>query len=82
MPPVMNPLSGRVPGRVPEPSRSLICDGGDDGTFRGIMVVPRGFPRGTEYIVGRVASDVGQGATPCLGAARGWPTPGGGLAAL
>jgi hypothetical protein len=52
MPPVMIPLSSRVPGRAPEPSRSRVCDGGGYRNFHGIMIGPRGFSRGREYIVG------------------------------
>ena len=36
-------LSGRVPGRAPEPSRSRVDDDGGDGTFRGIMIGYLGF---------------------------------------
>ena len=43
-PPVMISLSGRVPGRALEPSRSRVDDDGGCGTFRGILIVCLGFP--------------------------------------
>ena len=43
-------LSGRVPRRAPEPSRSRVDDDGGDGTFRGIMIRYLGFSVGEVYM--------------------------------
>jgi hypothetical protein len=59
---VMIPLSGRVPGRASEPSRTRVDSGGDYRTFHGWRLGSLGFSRGCEYI-GRRARSVGvQGA--------------------
>ena len=49
-------LSGRVPGRAPEPSRSRVDDDGGDRTFRGIMIGYLGFS--VEEVL------MGEGVTP------------------
>ena len=41
-------LSGRVPGRASEPSRTRVDDDGGVGTFRGIVLGYLGFSRGRE----------------------------------
>ena len=48
MPPAMIPLSGRVPGRASEPSRTRVDDDGGVGTFRGIVFGYLGFSCGVE----------------------------------
>ena len=53
-PPVMIPLSGRVPGRASEPSRTRVDDDDDCRTFRGWRLGYLGFSRRTKYI-GEVA---------------------------
>jgi hypothetical protein len=55
-PPVMIPLSGRVPGRASEPSRTRVDDGGGYGTFCGWRLGCLGFSWGCEYIGGRARS--------------------------
>ena len=47
-PPVMIPLSGRVPGRASEPSRTRVADGGGCGTFRGWRLGYLGFSQGMQ----------------------------------
>ena len=79
-PPVMISLSGRVPGRASEPSWARVGDGGHDGTFRGWRLGYLGFSRSDVFIGGRARSVGARGATPCLGAARGWAAPTGGVA--
>ena len=49
-PPVMIPLSGRMPGRAPEPSRTRVDDDGSCGMFRGILLGSLGFSQECEYI--------------------------------
>ena len=61
-PPVMIPLSGRVPGRASEPSRTRVDDGGGYGTFRGWRLGYLGFSRGRQYIGERARSVGAQGA--------------------
>ena len=41
-------LSGRVPGRASEPSRTRVDDDGGVGAFRGIVLGYLGFSRGME----------------------------------
>ena len=41
-------LSGRVPGRASEPSRTRVDDDGGVGAFRGIVPKYLGFSRGVE----------------------------------
>ena len=41
-------LSGRVPGRASEPSRTRVDDGGGVGAFCGIVLGYLGFSRGVE----------------------------------
>ena len=55
-PPVMIPLSGMVPGRASEPSRTRVDDGGGYGTFRGCRLGYLGFSQGNQYIGGRAMS--------------------------
>ena len=45
-------LSGRVPGRAPEPSRSRVDDDGDAGTFCRIMIRYLGFSGEGVYMGG------------------------------
>jgi hypothetical protein len=52
----MIPLSGRVPGRASEPSRTRVDDGGGYRTFRGWRLGHLGFSRGCEFIGGRARS--------------------------
>jgi hypothetical protein len=59
---VMIPLSGRVPGRASEPSRTRVEDGGGYRTFRGWRLGSLGFSRGCEYIGGRARLVGAQGA--------------------
>ena len=47
-PPVVISLSGRVSGRVSEPSQTRVDDDGGVGTFRGIVLGYLGFSRGGE----------------------------------
>jgi hypothetical protein len=54
----MIPLSGRMPGRALEPSRTRVDGDGGYGTFRGWRLGPLGFSQGCEYI-GRRARSVG-----------------------
>jgi hypothetical protein len=56
------PLSGRVPGRAPEPSRSRVCDSGGYGTFRGWRIGYSWFSRYVVFIGKRAESEGGQGA--------------------
>jgi hypothetical protein len=69
------PLSGRVPGRSSGPSRSRVDDGGGLQYVSWKLIRVFRFSRQGEYIGGRAASEVGQGATPHGGAARGWAAP-------
>ena len=55
-PPVMISLSGRVPGRASEFSRTRVDDGGGDGTFRGWRFRYLGFSREREFIGERTRS--------------------------
>jgi hypothetical protein len=74
---VADPLSGRVPGRASEPSRSRDNDGGGSRYVSRKMVVPLGFSRRGEYIGGGAVSGSGpRGLTPW------WRGPGPGRAAL
>ena len=59
-------LSGRVPRRTPEPSRSRIDDDGDDRTFHGIMIGCLGFSDEGVYMGGRLTpgSPVGPTSPP------------------
>ena len=57
-PPVMIPLSGRVPGRASEPSRTRADDDGGCETFHGWRLGCLGFSRGRHFI-GRRAMSVG-----------------------
>ena len=41
-------LSGRVPGRASEPSRTRVDDDDSVGAFRGIVLMYLGFSRGVE----------------------------------
>ena len=52
----MIPLSGRVPGRASEPSRTRVDDGGGDGCFSRILIGFLGFSRRGDYIGERAAS--------------------------
>ena len=54
-------LSGRVPGRASEPSRTRVDDGGGDGTFRGIMLGYLGFSGRRQYIGERAARGASRG---------------------
>jgi hypothetical protein len=58
----MIPLSGRVPGRALEPSRTRVDDGGGYRTFCGWRLRSLGFSRGCEYICGRARSVGARGA--------------------
>ena len=58
----MIPLSGRVPGRASEPSRTRVDDGGGYGTFHGWRLGFLGFSRGNKYIGGRAMSVGARGA--------------------
>ena len=69
-PPVMIPLSGRVPGRASEPSQTRV-DGGGYGTFHGWRLGYLWVSRGNQYIGGRAMSVGARGATPRGGAAKG-----------
>ena len=62
----MIPLSGRVPGRASEPSRTRVDDGGGYGTFRGWRLGSLGFCGRRHYIGERAASGGTRGghATP------------------
>jgi hypothetical protein len=55
-------LSGRVPGRASEPSRTRVNDGGGYKTFGGWGLLLLGFSRGCEFIGGRARSVGAQGA--------------------
>jgi hypothetical protein len=59
---VIIPLSGRVPRRASEPSRTRVDDGGGYRTFRGWRLGCLGFSRGCEYIGGRARSVGARGA--------------------
>ena len=48
MPPAMISLSGRVPGRASEPSRTRVDDDGGVETFCGFLLEYLGFSRGVE----------------------------------
>jgi hypothetical protein len=61
-PPVMIPLSGKVPGRALEPSRTRVDDGSGYKTFRGWRLGCLGFSRGCEFIGGRARSVGARGA--------------------
>ena len=65
----MIPLSGRVPGRASEPSRTRVDDGGGYGTFRGWRLGYLGFSGRRHYIGERAASGGTRGghATPRRG---------------
>ena len=63
-PPVMISLSGRVPGKASEPSRTRVDDGGGCRTFLGWRLGYLEFPRGRHYIGGRAMSVGDQGAHP------------------
>ena len=58
----MIPLSGRVPGRASEPSRTRVDDGGGYGMFPGKMFGVLGFSRGRHYIGERATSVGARGA--------------------
>ena len=60
-PPVMIPLSGRVPERASEPSRTRVDVGGGDGTFRGFLIGYLGFSRKKVFIGERAMSVEGRG---------------------
>ena len=47
-PPAVISLSGRVPGRASEPSRTRVDDDGGVGAFRGIVLGYLGFSRVVE----------------------------------
>ena len=66
-------LSGRVPGRGPEPSRSRVDDDGGDGTFRGIMIGYLGFSIEEVYIGERATSGGACGPHTMCWRARGDP---------
>ena len=55
-PPVTISLSGRVPGRASQPSRTMVDDDGGCGTFRGWRLGFRVFPR---IALNRRKGDVG-----------------------
>ena len=65
----MIPLSGRVPGRASEPSRTRVDDAGGYGTFRGWRLGNLGFSGRSHYIGERAASGGTRGghATPKRG---------------
>ena len=65
----MIPLSGRVPGRASEPSRTRFDDGGGYGTFRGWRLGYLGVSGRRHYIGERAASGGTRGghATPRRG---------------
>ena len=48
MPLAVISLSGRVPGKASEPSRTRVDDDGGGETFCGIVLGYLGFPRGVE----------------------------------
>ena len=54
-------LFGRVPTRALEPSRSMVDDSGDDGTFHGILIGYLGFPREEIFMGEGVTSVEAQG---------------------
>jgi hypothetical protein len=76
----MIPLSGRVPGRASEPSRTRVNDGGSYRTFRGWRLGCLGFSRGCEYIGGRARS-VGARGARTMGRRGQGPAPPPGVAA-
>ena len=51
-----DPLSGRVPERASEPSRSRVDDGSGDGTFHGFLIGYLGFSRKKVFIGERARS--------------------------
>ena len=59
----MIPLSGRVPGRASEPSRTRVGDDGRDGTFHGIVLGCLGFSRYGEYMGEEAESAEARGPT-------------------
>ena len=61
-PPVIIPLSVRVPGRASKLSQTRVDDGGGYGTFQGWRLGSLGFSRGRHYIGGRAISVGDQGA--------------------
>ena len=69
-PSVMISLSGRVPGRASEPSRTRVDDGGGDGHFSGIVLGYLGFSRRGDYIGERAASVEARGGRATLGWGR------------
>ena len=54
-------LSGRLPGRASEPSRSRVNDDGGDGTFHGIMIRCLGFSGRGDYMGKRAARGASRG---------------------
>ena len=86
MPPVMIPLSGRVPGRALEPSRSRVDDGGGLGCLLENISSIEGFHVKDKFIVEEVRRDDigghqvgrpkhGQGVGHAWGASGGWVPP-------
>ena len=70
-PPVMIPLSGRVPGRSSEPSRTRVADGGGCGTFCGLRLGCLGFSRERQFIVEGAMSVEARGLLTTWWRARG-----------
>ena len=71
-PPVMISLSGRVPGRASEPSRTRVDDDGGYGTFHGILLGSLGFSRQKVFIGERERSVDAQGAHTTSRRGQGW----------
>ena len=65
-------LSGRVPGRASEPSRTRVDDDSSVGTFRGILLEYLGFSRYAEYMGEEARSVEARGAHTTPRRGQGW----------
>jgi hypothetical protein len=89
LPPVIIPLSDRVPRRASEPSRARVDDGGSYGTFCGWRLGYLGFSQDWVYIGGKAKGVGPRGAHTIWRHDQGgprrhlvWPSPGCSLALL
>jgi hypothetical protein len=72
---MMIPLSGRVPGRASELSRTRVDDDSGYGTFCGWRLGPLGSSRGCEFICGRARSVGTRGSHTMGQCGQGWAAP-------